>query len=100
MHVQASLCAGQVPLTDAEAQALKDSRQTSASQDWLMGADPIEHETTACQDSGQSLLSAIPCFHKLHLVLPEPHLMASPDMLCLTTTYIIIILVQSCSPYL
>jgi len=46
------LCAGQVPLTDAEAQALKESRQRSASQDWLMGADPIEHETVACQDSG------------------------------------------------
>ena len=46
------LCAGQVPLTDAEAQALKESRQRSASQDWLMVADPIEHETVACQDSG------------------------------------------------
>lgn len=45
---------GQVPLTDAEAQALKKSRQTSASHDWLMGTDPIEHETTACQESGQN----------------------------------------------
>ena len=51
------LCAGQVPLTDAEAQALKKSRQTSASHDWLMGTDPIEHETTACQESGKSLLT-------------------------------------------
>ena len=49
------LCAGQVPLSDAEAQALKESRQTSAYQDWLMGTEAIEHETTACQDSGKPL---------------------------------------------
>ncbi len=78
------LCAGQVPLTDAEAQALKKSRQTSASQDWLMGAEPIEHETTACQDSGKSLLTVCnTILSQAGSVLPESHLMAaSPDMLC------------------
>lgn len=62
------LCAGQVPLTDAEAQALKESRQTSATKDWLMGTEPREHETTACQDSGELLLTVcnFVC-HKLDL---------------------------------
>jgi len=77
------LCAGQVPLTDAEAQALKESRQTSASQDWLMGAESIEHETTACQDSGESLLTVCNTMFSQAASGPEPHLMAaSPDMLC------------------
>lgn len=32
-------CAGQVPLNSQEAEALKASRQSSASTDWLMEAD-------------------------------------------------------------
>ncbi len=35
-----TLYVGQVPLTSTEAQALKESRQASASQDWLMGTEP------------------------------------------------------------
>ena len=67
------LCAGQVPLTDAEAQALKKSRQTPASQDWLMGAEPIEREATACQDSGKTLLTLCNTrFAQTRSVLPEP----------------------------
>ena len=33
-------CPGQVPLSSQEAEALKASRQSSASQDWLMDSDP------------------------------------------------------------
>lgn len=49
-----------------------------------MGAEPIEHETTACQDSGKTLVNVCnTMFSQTRSVLPEPHLMAaSSAMLC------------------
>ncbi len=49
-----------------------------------MGAEPLEHETTACQDSGKTLLTVCnTMFSQTRSVLPEPHRMAaSSAMLC------------------
>lgn len=52
-------CPGQVPLSSQEAEALKASRQSSASQDWLMDSEPMS--ASNAEDSGMCCFgSAVP----------------------------------------
>lgn len=63
-------CPGQVPLSRQEAEALKASRQSSASQDWLMDSDPMgspyADDSGRCQQRGYG--SAVPLHDQYWLV--------------------------------
>ena len=67
LQTTACMHAGQVSLSSEEAEALKDSRQSSAKQDWLMDADSAQFEGAADNGTGSKALSAN--VHALNLIL-------------------------------
>ena len=63
-------CAGQVALSSQEAEALKESRQTSATKDWLMDTEP----TSQLDATGSSM--TFPYCQELEKNIPVPSMQA------------------------